>query len=301
MTDTSRPLVSIGLPTYNRPELLRRALTELVNQSYTNLEIIVADNASPGPEVGAVMAAFTAGDGRVKYFRHAENMGMAYNWQFVLEKASGKYYVQASDDDRRDPDFVSELVALLEAEPAAALAFCEHQAVDVENRPQPGYGPHFEALRRLGTPGARLRQARFFLQDEKAGKSNLIYGLVRREHLRDFKWSEFNGRYGLQGSDVLFGFRLICRGPLAVSPRTLFYSCVGNVKTYSAEAPAGFFSRILSHIGTMGRYSFQYHKIAGGAMRWALLALWPVKMFLVAYAMVENKVSLVLGQRRGPG
>ena len=91
MTTASQPLVSIGLPTYNRPELLRRALAELVSQSYSSLEIIVADNATPGPEVDAVMAAFTARDPRVKYFRHAENMGMAYNWQFVLEKASGKY------------------------------------------------------------------------------------------------------------------------------------------------------------------------------------------------------------------
>jgi len=293
MTTASQPLVSIGLPTYNRPELLRRALAELVSQSYSSLEIIVADNATPGPEVDAVMAAFTARDPRVKYFRHAENMGMAYNWQFVLEKASGKYYVQASDDDRRAPDFVSELVGLLEAEPAAALAFCEHQAVDLENRPQPGYGPHYEALRSLGERNSSLRQVRFFLQDEKAGKSNLIYGLARREHLADFKWSEFNGRYGLEGSDVLFGFRLICRGSLAVSPRTLFYSCVGNVKTYSAGAPASFFSRVFSHLGTMAKYSFQYPKIAGGGMRWVLLALWPVKMLLVAYAMVENKIKLV--------
>ena len=287
------PLVSIGLPTYDRPEALRRALTELLNQTYKNIEVIVADNASPGEAVDLVIRSFSVTDTRIKHFRHAENIGMARNWQFVLDQAVGKYYVQASDDDCRDPDFVSELAALLEAEPAATIAFCEYQAIDPQGTPLKGYGPYYKALKALTTGCPWLRQVRFFLQDERAGKSNLVYGMVRASGLKGFKWSDLQARYGEQGADVLFAFWQLCGGPLVVSPRKLFSSCVGNIKSYKVHVPKSVFARFADHMAIMGKYSVKYSMIAGSPMRWVLLVLWPIKMFLVAYAMVGNKVSLV--------
>ena len=52
MLDKNRqPLVSVGIPTYNRPELLRRAIDSIVNQTYENLEVIISDNATAGNTV----------------------------------------------------------------------------------------------------------------------------------------------------------------------------------------------------------------------------------------------------------
>ena len=45
------PLVSIGIPTYNRPEGLRKLLDSMLNQTYKNIELIVSDNATPGNTV----------------------------------------------------------------------------------------------------------------------------------------------------------------------------------------------------------------------------------------------------------
>src|SRR6185369_14932342 len=56
----STPLVSVGVPTYSRPEGLRRALRALTEQTYENLEIIVSDNASPGTETSDVVGEFSA-------------------------------------------------------------------------------------------------------------------------------------------------------------------------------------------------------------------------------------------------
>jgi FkbM family methyltransferase len=92
-------LVSIGLPTYNRPEGLRRALTRITQQTYKNLEIIVSDNFSPDPEVGEVVKQFQRQDPRVKFIRQSKNIGASANFRFVLEQASGEYFMWASDDD----------------------------------------------------------------------------------------------------------------------------------------------------------------------------------------------------------
>ena len=48
-------LVSIGLPTYNRPENLEKALKCITNQTYKNIEIIVSDNASPNYKVQEIV------------------------------------------------------------------------------------------------------------------------------------------------------------------------------------------------------------------------------------------------------
>lgn len=95
------PLVSVGIPTYNRPEGLRCILQSVVRQQYPRMEIIVSDNASPGAvgqQVLNVMAEF-AFDPRITFYRHSENVGAVENFRFVRRKAHGEFFIYASDDD----------------------------------------------------------------------------------------------------------------------------------------------------------------------------------------------------------
>lgn len=96
---TEGPLVSVGIPCYNRPEGLRRTLECIIGQTYLNLEIIVSDNCSPDPEVERVGRGFANKDLRVQYYRQNMNDGPMPNFQFVLEKATGEYFMWAADDD----------------------------------------------------------------------------------------------------------------------------------------------------------------------------------------------------------
>ena len=70
---SKNPLVSVGIPTFNRPDGLRRTLECITNQTYKNLEIIVSDNCSPGPETEAVVREFMAKDRRIQYYRQENN------------------------------------------------------------------------------------------------------------------------------------------------------------------------------------------------------------------------------------
>ena len=113
----NRPLVTIGIPTYNRADgYLREALGDALAQTSAPLEIVVSDNASTDgtPERVRAMA-----DARVRYVRHETNIGGNANFNACLAHASGAYFLLLHDDDRIDPDFVATCMdALARAEPA---------------------------------------------------------------------------------------------------------------------------------------------------------------------------------------
>jgi glycosyltransferase involved in cell wall biosynthesis len=122
--------VSVGIPTYNRPEGLRRTLERITGQTHKNLEIIISDNCSPGTETDKVIKEFVSRDRRIQYYRQEENKGAVYNFQFVLEKATGEYFLWAADDDIHERKFISSLVEPLEKNPHVVGAMCSTKRVD---------------------------------------------------------------------------------------------------------------------------------------------------------------------------
>lgn len=101
-----QPLVTVGIPTYNRPEGLKRTLEQITAQTHRNLEILISDNCSPDPKVGEVAKEFAGKDSRVKYIRQDSNIEAMPNFQYVLKHASGTFFMWASDDDEWDPRFI---------------------------------------------------------------------------------------------------------------------------------------------------------------------------------------------------
>lgn len=88
-------LVTIIVPTYNRPLLLQRTIESLVNQSYKNLEILVInDNGSP---VEAIVDGFH--DSRIKHYFNENNLGLAGTRNVGLQYMQGDYAVFCDDDD----------------------------------------------------------------------------------------------------------------------------------------------------------------------------------------------------------
>jgi len=101
------PLVSVGIPTFNRPAGLRRTLECIRSQTYRNLEILVSDNCSDTVESRAIALAHQQADSRVQYHRQARNIGREANFKFLLERARGEFFFWAADDDEWMPDFVA--------------------------------------------------------------------------------------------------------------------------------------------------------------------------------------------------
>jgi len=122
-----KPLVSIIIPTYNRPSYLREALKSAIRQIYKNIEIIVSDNcSSENPQ--AMVESFQ--DSRIRFWRNSTNIGMFANAMNAFKKAKGKYVASLNDDDMWNEDFLEKLVPHLEANPNLTIAFCDHYIVD---------------------------------------------------------------------------------------------------------------------------------------------------------------------------
>ena len=102
------PLISIGIPTFNRPKGLENVLNNFLNQSYKNLEIIISDNNSDNPEVRLISNKYSQKDSRIKVYEQTTNIGMFNNFEFVLNQASGEFFMWASDDDIFEKNFIME-------------------------------------------------------------------------------------------------------------------------------------------------------------------------------------------------
>lgn len=107
----NRQLVSIGVPVYNGEKYLRECLYCLVNQSYSNLEIIISNNCSTD-FTESICLDFAEADIRIKYFQQNDLLEPMRNFQFVLEKSSGDYFMWAACDDLWKSSFVSECLEL---------------------------------------------------------------------------------------------------------------------------------------------------------------------------------------------
>ncbi|MFQ5513190.1 MAG: glycosyltransferase family 2 protein [Myxococcota bacterium] len=113
--EPSTPLLTIGIPTFERRESLVRLLEGLERQraslDASRIEVIVADNASrDGTEVlGTRMAAA----GSIRYLRNATNLGFEGNIRVLLGAARGEYLWLMGDDDEVADGFLPELVGFL--------------------------------------------------------------------------------------------------------------------------------------------------------------------------------------------
>ena len=110
-SQTTRPLLTMAIPTYNRAGCLRELLSCLAGQvkDEPRVELLISDNASPD-DTPAVVQDFVAQGVSVRYLRNAQNIGADANFLQCFEKAQGKYVWLFSDDDLIVPGGVAKIV-----------------------------------------------------------------------------------------------------------------------------------------------------------------------------------------------
>lgn len=118
--DQQLPLVSIGIPTYNRAGLLKRSIESALNQNYRNLEVIVSDNHSID-ETKYVCQHYHSKDNRFRYIRQPRNIGPGANFAQVLKNSSGQFFMWLADDDWLDASYVDSCVKQFESDLSLAI------------------------------------------------------------------------------------------------------------------------------------------------------------------------------------
>ncbi|MGI8891208.1 MAG: glycosyltransferase family 2 protein [Chthoniobacterales bacterium] len=124
-------LVSIIIPTFDRPRYLGEAIESALAQTYRDVEVLVFDNGNL-PETLAVGEEAAQRDLRVRFRRNEHNLGMSGNFNALAAAARGEFLIAIGDDDRLLPSFVERLVGAMT--PSARVAFSNHYLIDSDGR-----------------------------------------------------------------------------------------------------------------------------------------------------------------------
>jgi|GEM_PF-39204 len=106
---TNRPVVSVIVPTYNRPSMLANAVKSILAQTFQDFEIIVVNDA--GEDVEHVVAAFHSA--KIRCIAHDVNKGLAAARNTGIRAANGTYIAYLDDDDVYYPHHLETLVGFL--------------------------------------------------------------------------------------------------------------------------------------------------------------------------------------------
>lgn len=118
-------MITVLIPTYNRPKQLERALESLNNQSYKNLKIIISDNSSNN-ESSQIVEKFS--DLNIYYIKNKENIGSKQNFLNCLSHVQTNYFVWLMDDDYFvDNDFFLKAVNVIKEKPNIGLIYSGRQ------------------------------------------------------------------------------------------------------------------------------------------------------------------------------
>jgi glycosyltransferase involved in cell wall biosynthesis len=114
------PKVSIGMPVYNGEKYLREAIISLLEQDYTDFELIISDNASVD-RTAEICLEFARNDPRIRYYRNETNIGAGPNFRRVFELAEREFFKWACHDDVHRPGCLRRLVEVLESAPEKVM------------------------------------------------------------------------------------------------------------------------------------------------------------------------------------
>ena len=198
--------LTVLIPTYRRPRLLERAVRSVLGQEYPHVRACVFDNAS-GDETASVIARLQAQDERVRYHCHAENLGIAANFEHALASVETPLFSILCDDDFLLPGFAGAAVEAFTRYPDAAMACCDVLQMN----------PRGDVVREramAACPAGRYGWPDGLLTMVKHGTPTLTGVVFRKEVIAENRG--FDQSVGA-GSDVDYVLRIAARHPFVLS------------------------------------------------------------------------------------
>jgi GT2 family glycosyltransferase len=140
---SQHPLVSIILPTYNTPEVfLRACIDSVINQSYPNWELCIADDASSSAHIRPVLQEYVEKDHRIQVIYRKENGHISNASNSALSIARGEYVALMDHDDLLAEHALLHIVEALQTEPRPLFLYSDEDKVDGLGR---RIHPHFKS------------------------------------------------------------------------------------------------------------------------------------------------------------
>jgi glycosyltransferase involved in cell wall biosynthesis len=163
------------MPAYNSAKHVRESIDALLAQVYPSIELIISDDGSTDG-TREICEEVARADPRVTVIGGA-HLGERHNFNVVLARATGEYFMWAADHDLWDPSYVSACVSALEADPGAVLAYARSRWIDESG----SIGDSLDDQLQLESDRASERYRRLIWN---LAWGNAIYGVVRRRDLQ---------------------------------------------------------------------------------------------------------------------
>jgi glycosyltransferase involved in cell wall biosynthesis len=175
----SAPRVVLGLPAFNRPDVLARTLESLYSQTFRDFALVVVDDGR-SDETRAIVESFARDYPHIHYEANLTRLGMVGNWRMVFERARAlyphaPYFAWVSDHDLWHARWLHELITVLDTQPEVVLVYPQHIRML----------PERSEIARTGfeTVGVTSRAARIGRSARRMLAGNMIYGLMRADAL----------------------------------------------------------------------------------------------------------------------
>jgi glycosyltransferase involved in cell wall biosynthesis len=114
----NNPLVSVIIPTYNSSKYIKETLESILDQTYSNLEIVITDDASKDDTLDIVRGYE---DSRIKILTNKKNLGISGNMNKGILSSKGKYIAIMDADDWSYPYRIEKQVKMMEENPNVVL------------------------------------------------------------------------------------------------------------------------------------------------------------------------------------
>ncbi len=131
--DMTHPLVSIVMPTYNRSEMLKEAVKTCLDQTYTNIELIIIDDGSVD-NTSYLVESLRSQDNRIRYYRQPGNTGQCRSLNRGFTLCKGEYISWTSDDNRYKPQAIKEMVDILLQHNGVSVVYADYENTSIDGK-----------------------------------------------------------------------------------------------------------------------------------------------------------------------
>lgn len=134
---SAQPLLTIGIPTFRRSDLLIEAVRSAISQDFDQpFEVVVLDNDPQSRGWEALLEALPElARANFRYIVNAENIGLFGNWNRCIEVARGEWFTMLHDDDLLDASFARRMFELIETGDRIDGLVCIKVSLDVRETP----------------------------------------------------------------------------------------------------------------------------------------------------------------------
>lgn len=217
------PLVSILIPTYNRPHYFELALRSALEQTYKNIEIVICDDSTNNDTDELIQKYLDSGERRIRYFKNERNLGQFENDLQCMELARGDYVNFLMDDDLFHPRKIEKMMhhLLNDTSEEIALVTSHRQLIDEEGRNLPDWS----VTKRLFEQDTLIDGLEFgnFMLKQTSNYIGEPTTVLFRKNLLEEQFGTFGGRQYICNVDMASWLNLLSKGKIVYISETLSY------------------------------------------------------------------------------